>query len=91
MARSKKKGKMILKSVIDNVNINKEASVGGNKLVPLNKPIIININFDFENQNSPIFIESIEVEYGLDLKNINDMDSNNNNKRVKYTKKNNNN
>lgn len=91
MARSKKKGKMILKTVIDNVSINKEIKViVGSKLVPLDKPVIIDINFDPKNKDSIITIESIEVEYGLDLKNTNNLKNNKFSKKNKICKKNNN-
>lgn len=96
MTRSKKKGKMVLKSVIGksvigNIGVEKEVKVDvQNRLVPLNKPIIININFNFENQDSFVVIESIEIEYGLDLKNINynSMNSNKSSMRFEDTKKN---
>lgn len=87
MARSKKKGVMILKAVIDNVNINEEIKVTvGNKLVPLDKPIIIDISFDSKNKDSLIIVESIEVEYGLDLKNNNNLKNNKFSKKIKFVK-----
>lgn len=64
MARSKKKGIMISRRVIDSIKVDIGNSIGSrDELIFKNKPMMISINFNDIYNSDSFFVEDIRIEY----------------------------
>lgn len=89
MARSKKKGIMILRQVIDSINMKADKNVNNlnkNELIVQKKPIKILIDFDNIRDSGSFFVRNIKYKY--DLVCDNNTYKKNNNLETSYMKKN---